>query len=97
MVKLRLCPFAEAVFNTNSGVRYIVTPAVTTDEVWKEFLREVDHLMSHDRKVGGCRSFSLEFCFAVTCCKAVALMAGWLNVFSLSPEYAAIFCTFGFS
>ncbi|CAN0056307.1 unnamed protein product [Pylaiella littoralis] len=53
VVKLRLCPFAEAVFNTSSGVRYVVSPAVTTDEVWREFLREVDHLVNHDRQEVG--------------------------------------------
>jgi len=51
VVRLRLCPFAEAVFNAEKGVRYVVTPAVTTDEVWRDFLREVHYLMDHDRKV----------------------------------------------
>lgn len=51
VVKLRLCPFAEAVFNARRGVRYVVTPAETTDEVWREFLLEVDFLMDHDREV----------------------------------------------
>ncbi|CAM9467170.1 unnamed protein product [Ectocarpus sp. 6 AP-2014] len=50
VVKLRLCPFAEAVFNARRGVRYVVTPAETTDEVWREFLLEVDFLMDHDRE-----------------------------------------------
>ncbi|CAN0416028.1 unnamed protein product [Ectocarpus sp. 12 AP-2014] len=50
VVKLRLCPFAEAVFNARRGVRYVVTPAETTDEVWREFLLEVDLLMDHDRE-----------------------------------------------
>lgn len=51
MVRLRLCPFAEGVFTTERGVRYVVTPAENADELWVEFLREVDHLMAHDREV----------------------------------------------
>lgn len=51
MVKLRLCPFAEAVFKASKGVRYVVTPAETTDGVWRDFLREVNYLIEHGREV----------------------------------------------
>lgn len=71
MVKLRLCPFAEAVFNTSSGVRYVVSPAVTTDEVWREFLREVDHLVNHDRQVRVVHSICMLV--SVVCCKVIAV------------------------
>lgn len=50
-MKLRLCPFAEAVFKASNGVRYFVTPAKTTDGVWRDFLREVNYLMEHDSEV----------------------------------------------
>ncbi|CAM9911960.1 unnamed protein product, partial [Hapterophycus canaliculatus] len=53
VVKLRLCPFAEAVFNKKTGVRYVVTPAETADDLWREFLTEVDQLMGHDREEVG--------------------------------------------
>lgn len=48
---MRLCPFAEAVFKASKGVRYVVTPAKTTEEVWRAFLREVNYLIEHDREV----------------------------------------------
>lgn len=51
VVKLRLCPFAEAVFKASGGVRYVVSPAETTDGVWRDFLREVKYLVDHDREV----------------------------------------------
>lgn len=61
VVKLRLCPFAEAVFKTTTGVRYVVTPAKTTDDVWKDFLREVNYLVEHDREV------MINICFMLVC------------------------------
>ena len=51
VVRLRLCPFAEAVFGAERGVRYVVSPAGDTEELWADFLREVDYLVGHDREV----------------------------------------------
>lgn len=51
VVKMRLCPFAEAVFCAERGVRYVVSSAANTDDLWVDFLREVDHLMAHERDV----------------------------------------------
>lgn len=51
VVRMRLCPFAEAVFSAKQGVRYVVSSAANTDDLWVDFLREVDHLMAHDRQV----------------------------------------------
>eukprot|EP00904_Undaria_pinnatifida_P012506 jgi/Undpi1/8386/HiC_scaffold_25.g10854.m1 len=53
VVNFRLCPFAEGVFNSERGVRYVVTPAENTDELWRAFLSEVSHLMTHDREEVG--------------------------------------------
>ncbi|CAN0522005.1 unnamed protein product, partial [Laminaria digitata] len=59
VVKMRLCPFAEGVFNSEGGVRYVVTPAQNTDELWRAFLREVAHLMTHDREVSCCSQITI--------------------------------------
>eukprot|EP00752_Nemacystus_decipiens_P009495 g8489.t1 len=64
VVKLRLCPFAEAVFKASKGVRYVVTPATTTHEVWRDFLREVNYLIEHDREELGTTLLLVPHCMA---------------------------------
>lgn len=50
VVRFRLCPFAEGVFNSERGVRYVVSTAEDTEQLWKDFFSEVGHLTQHTQE-----------------------------------------------